>query len=42
MAVAASAPQVKVRRLAPRDLDAVVAIDARLAGARAASTSSAG
>jgi ribosomal protein S18 acetylase RimI-like enzyme len=32
MAVTASAPQIKVRRLAPRDLDAVVAIDAGLAG----------
>jgi ribosomal protein S18 acetylase RimI-like enzyme len=32
MAVTASAPQLKVRRLAPRDLDAVVAIDASLAG----------
>jgi ribosomal protein S18 acetylase RimI-like enzyme len=32
MAVTASPAQLKVRRLAPRDLDAVVAIDARLAG----------
>ena len=32
MAVTASAAQLKVRRLAPRDLDAVVAIDASLAG----------
>lgn len=32
MAVTASAPQLKVRRLAPRDLDAVVAIDADRTG----------
>lgn len=32
MAVTASPTQLKVRPLAPRDLDAVVAIDARLAG----------
>ena len=32
MAVTASAPQLKVRRLAARDLDAVTAIDASLAG----------